>query len=64
MVSVDELKATINRMQIIADNMEDEKEKAFALYIKQNLTDFMKTVMMASENKDFVNALISQTKKD
>lgn len=51
-------------MQIIADNMEDEKEKAFALYIKQNLTDFMKTVMMASENKDFVNALISQTKKD
>lgn len=64
MVCIDELQATINRMQIIADNVDDETDRAFALSLKENLTTLLKQVNMASKDESFVKAILEQFKKD
>lgn len=64
MVCIDELQATINRMQIIADNVDDETDRAFALSLKENLTTLLKQVNMASKDENFVKAILEQFKKD
>lgn len=64
MVCIDELQATINRMQIIAVNVDDETDRAFALSLKENLTTLLKQVNMASKDENFVKAVLEQFKKD